>query len=140
MGRILGIDFGTKRIGIAVTDPLKIISSPLETVKASEFEKFLERFMKTETIDELVVGYPVQLNNSPSDSVKYIDPFLRRLKKLLPDTPVHLIDERFTSRMAFQAMLEGGVKKMDRRDKSLVDKISASLILRSFLDSRSHKK
>jgi putative Holliday junction resolvase len=140
MGRILGIDFGNKRIGIAVTDSLKIIASPLETVKTSDFEKFLEKYLKTETIDELVVGYPVQMNNNPSDSVKYIDPFIRRLKKLLPGVPVHLVDERFTSRMALRAMIEGGVKKMDRRDKSIVDKISASLILRSFLDSRSHKK
>jgi len=86
------------------------------------------------------VGYPVQMNNKPSESVKYIDPFLKKLKKLFPQIPTHLVDERFTSKMAFQTMIDGGVKKKDRRDKSMVDKISASLILQSFLDSRSNKK
>ena len=140
MGRILGIDYGNKRIGLAVTDPLKIFASPLDTVRTVDFEKYLANYMMTETIDELVIGYPVQMNNNPSESVKYIDPFLKRMKKLLPDTPTHLVDERFTSKMAFQVLIEGGVKKKDRRDKSLVDKISAAIILQSFLDSRLHKK
>ena len=140
MGRILGIDYGNKRIGLAVTDPLKIFASPLDTVSTHEFENYLENYLKSEKIDEFVIGYPVQMNNNPSESVKYIDPFLKKLKKLFPEIPTHLVDERFTSKIAFQTMIEGGVKKKDRRDKSMVDKISASLILQSFLDSRSHKK
>jgi putative holliday junction resolvase len=136
MGRILGIDYGTKRIGLAVTDPLKIFASPLTTIKTREFDSFLNDYLKTEEIDAFVVGYPVTLNNKPSESVKYIDPFLKRLGKQYPGKPVHLIDERFTSGMAFQTLIEGGVKKNDRRDKSLIDKISAAIILQSFLDKR----
>lgn len=139
MGRILGIDYGNKRIGLAVTDPLKIFASPLGTIRTMDFEKFMADYTKNEKIDELVIGYPVQMNNNPSESVKYIDPFLKKMKKLFPGVPTHLVDERFTSKIAFQTMIEGGVKKKDRRDKSMVDKISASLILQSFLDSRSNK-
>jgi putative Holliday junction resolvase len=137
MGRILAIDYGKKRIGLAVTDPMQIIASPLTTVPASSIESFLVDYLKKEQVDEFVVGYPVQMNNLPSESVKYIDPFLKKLRKLFPDKQVHLTDERFTSAMAFRAMIEGGVKKKDRRDKSMVDKISASLILRTFLEKRS---
>lgn len=135
MGRIMAIDYGTKRIGIAITDPLKIFASPLETVKSMEFESFLENYLKKEDVESFVVGYPVQMNNTPSDSVKHINPFIKRLKTKYPDKQVHLVDERFTSRMAMRTMIEGGVKKKDRQDKSLVDRISASIILQSFLDS-----
>jgi putative Holliday junction resolvase len=137
MGRILAIDYGKKRIGLAVTDMMQIIASPLITVPVSRIESFLIDYVKKEQVDEFVVGYPVQMNNLPSQSVKYIDPFLKRLRKLFPDKPVHLADERFTSKMAIRAIIEGGVKKKDRRDKSIVDMISASLILRSFLEKRS---
>jgi putative Holliday junction resolvase len=140
MGRILAIDFGKKRVGLAVTDPLQIIASPLTTVPVSALESFLVDYLKKEEVDEFVVGYPVQLNNLPSESVKYIDPFLKKLRKLFPDKPVHLTDERFTSSIAVRAMIEGGVKKKDRRDKSMIDKISASLILRTFLEKRSFAK
>jgi putative Holliday junction resolvase len=140
MGRILGIDYGKKRIGLAVTDLMQIIASPLTTVSAAEIESFLINYLEKEVVDEFVVGYPVQMNNTPSESVKYIDPFLKRLKKLFPDKPVHLADERFTSKIAFSSMIEGGVKKRKRRDKSMVDKISASLILRSFLEKRAYSK
>lgn len=140
MGRILAIDYGKKRIGLAITDPRQIIASPLTTVPASSLESFLVDYLKKEEVDEFVVGYPVQMNNLPSDSVKYIDPFLKKLRKLFPDKPVNLTDERFTSAMAVRAMIEGGVKKKDRRDKSMVDKISASLILRTFLEKRSFAK
>ncbi len=136
MGRILGIDYGNKRIGLSVTDPLKIFASPLITINTGEFDNFLTEYRKTEEIDEFVVGYPVRLNNKPSESVKYIDPFLKRLRKKYPGIPVHLIDERFTSGMAFQTLIDGGVKKSGRRDKSLIDKISAAIILQSFLDKR----
>jgi len=139
MGRIIGIDYGTKRIGLAVTDPLQIFASPLTTVSPGEFDTFMEDYLKTEVVDAFVIGYPVQMNNLPSETVKYINPFIKKLKKTYPDKPVHLVDERFTSQMAYQTMIDGGVKKKERQVKSMVDKISASLILRSFLDNRSSK-
>jgi putative Holliday junction resolvase len=140
MGRILAIDYGTKRIGLAVTDPMQIFASPLITVGPKEFDRFIDDYLKTEEIDEFVIGYPVQMNNRPSEAVKYINPFIKKLKKKFPEKHIHLADERFTSQMAFQTMIDGGVKKMDRLDKSMVDKISASIILRSFLDNRLNKK
>jgi putative Holliday junction resolvase len=140
MGRLLGIDYGTKRIGLAVTDPLNIFASPLKTIQNHEFDSFLSDYMKTESIDAFVIGYPVQMNNKPSESVKYIDPFIRRLEKKFPGKPVHRIDERFTSQMAFKAMIAGGVKKNDRRDKSTIDRTSAAIILQSFLDNKINKR
>jgi len=136
MGRIIGIDYGKKRVGLAVTDPLGIFASPLATVSPGDFQDFICKFMKSETIDAFVVGYPVKMNNEPSESVKYIDPFIRKLKKSFPGKPVHLADERFTSQMALQTMIDGGVTKKGRQDKAMVDKISASIILQSFLDKR----
>ncbi len=136
MGRILGIDFGRKRIGLAVTDPLKIFASPLETVNVHDFDRFIENYLKSEQVEAIVIGYPVQMNNTPSESVKYLDPFIRKLKKRIPGIAVHLVDERFTSKMAFRSMIEGGVKKEKRQDKSMVDRISASIILQTFLDRR----
>ena len=136
MGRIIGIDFGTKRIGIAVTDPLQIFSFPLKSVKNHEFESFIEEYLKTEPVEEFVIGYPMTLNNQPSESVKYIDPFIKKLRKLFPGIPVNKVDERFTSGIALRTIIEGGVKKKGRKDKSMVDKISASIILQSFLDKR----
>jgi len=140
MGRIIGIDYGTKRIGLAVTDPLQIFASPLDTVKPDEFYRFIENYLTGETIEAFVVGYPVQLNNKPSESVTQINPFIKKLKRTYPGMSIHLIDERFTSQMALRTMIDGGVKKNDRRDKSMVDKISASIILQSFLDGRSKSK
>lgn len=136
MGRILAIDYGKKRVGIAVTDPLNIIASPLVTVAANDIERFLSDYFKNEQVDEIVVGYPVNLNNEASEAVRYINPFLKRLKRLFPEMKINLADERFTSSIAKQAIIDGGVKKMGRQDKSLADKISASLILRSFLEKR----
>jgi putative holliday junction resolvase len=140
MGRILALDYGNKRVGLAVTDLMQIIASPLTTVPTAEIEDFLLDYSQKENIDEFVVGYPVQMNNKPSESVIYINPFLKKLRKLFPDKPIHLTDERFTSKIAFRAMIEGGIKKKERRDKSMVDKISASLILSSFLEKRSFAK
>lgn len=139
MGRIIAIDYGQKRVGLAVTDPLQIIASPLITVNATETEVFLTEYLKKETVDEFVVGYPVQMNNKPSEAVKYIDPFLKRLRKLFPGKPVHLADERFTSKMAFRAMINAGAGKKERMDKSIADRVSASIILQSFLEQRSSK-
>ncbi len=140
MGRIIGIDYGKKRIGLAVSDPLLIFASPLDTVTPETFYSYIDSFLKTEPIDAFVIGYTVQMNNKPSESVKQINPFIRKLKKTFPEKQIHLIDERFTSQMALRTMIEGGVKKSDRRDKSMVDKISASIILQSFLDNRTGKK
>ena len=139
MGRIIGMDWGLKRIGLAITDPLQIFASPLDTVSPKEFENFINEFLKTEEIDAFVIGYPVQMNNQPSSSVTQLNPFIKKLKKTYPEKHIYLVDERFTSQMATRIMIEGGVKKKERRDKSMVDKISASIILQSFLDNRSHR-
>jgi len=136
MGRIIGIDYGTKRIGLAITDPLCIFASPLKTVRTNEFDSFIEEFSKIESIDEFVIGYPVTLNNKASESVKYVNPFIKKIEKSFPGKPVHLVDERFTSGMALKTMVEGGVRKKQRQDKAMVDKISAAIILQSFLDKR----
>jgi putative Holliday junction resolvase len=139
MGRIMGMDWGLKRIGLAITDPLQIFASPLITVSPKEFDIFIKEFLKTEEVDAFVVGYPVQMNNQPSASVTHLNPFIRKLKKTYPGKHIYFVDERFTSQMATRAMIDGGVKKKVRRDKSMVDKISASIILQSFLDSRSYR-
>jgi len=139
MGRILGIDYGNKRVGLAVTDPMQIFASPLNTISAHDIDNFIAEYMASEQVDAFVVGYPVQMNNEPSESVKYIDPFIRKLKKKFPGIPVHMVDERFTSQMAFRTMIDGGLKKKGRQNKSMIDMISASIILQSFLDSRNAK-
>jgi putative Holliday junction resolvase len=136
MGRILGIDYGRKRVGLAVTDPLQIFASPLNTISAHDIDNFIAEYMASEQVDAFVIGYPVQMNNEPSESVKYIDPFIRKLKKKFPGIPVHLADERFTSQMAFRTMIDGGLKKKERQNKALIDMISASIILQSWLDRR----
>jgi putative holliday junction resolvase len=140
MGRIIGIDYGTKRIGLAVTDPLQIFASPLDTVGPAEFFKFINNYLSKESIDSFVIGYPVTLNNLPSDSVKSLEPFIKKLKSLYPGKEVYMVDERFTSQIAMRTMIDGGVSKSSRRDKSMVDRISASIILQSFLDTRQHKQ
>ena len=137
MGRILGIDYGRKRVGLAVTDPLKIFASPLNTISAHDIDNFIADYMASEEVEAFVIGYPVKLNNEPSESVKYINPFIRKLKIRFPGVPVHLVDERFTSQMALKTMIEGGLKKKERQNKSIIDMISASIILQSFLDRKS---
>jgi putative holliday junction resolvase len=140
MGRIIGVDFGLKRIGLAVTDPMQIFASPLITVNQEEFYSYLNDYMKKNEVEAFVIGYPVQMNNKPSASVTYINPFIKKLKKTFPEKNIYLADERFTSQMAMKTMIDGGVKKKDRQDKSMVDKISASIILQSYLEHRSNKK
>ena len=140
MGRIIGIDYGLKRIGLAVTDPMQMYASPLTTVSSPEFENFIKNYLEGNEVEAFVIGYPVQMNNSPSASVSFINPFIKKLKKTYPHIQIYLADERFTSKMAVRTMIEGGVKKKDRQNKSMIDKISASIILQSFLDSRSNKK
>jgi len=136
MSRILAIDYGRKRTGLAVTDTLQLIPGGLTTVPSHELLKFLEDYFRKEPVERIVVGLPKQMNNQPSESMKYIEPFVRSLKKKWPEMPVEYYDERFTSVLAHQAMLEGGLKKKDRQNKALVDQISAVIILQSYLESK----
>jgi putative Holliday junction resolvase len=140
LGRVLAIDYGRKRCGLAVTDPLRIIASPLTTVATGQLETFLKDYIPREKVSEAVIGYPVTMNNLPSESVKYIDPFIARFRKIFPEIKLHLADERFTSQMAMRAMIDGGVKKSDRRDKGMVDRISASIILQSWLSKEKNSE
>ncbi|HNS16446.1 MAG TPA: Holliday junction resolvase RuvX [Bacteroidales bacterium] len=140
MARILAIDYGRKRTGIAVTDELQLIATGLATVPSAEVTSFLSAYLQKEKVERLIVGEPRQMNNLPSESVKYIEPFICSLKKNFPAIPVERMDERFTSKLAFRAMAEAGLKKKDRQNKDLVDKISATLILQSYLESRSMVK
>lgn len=136
MSRILAIDYGRKRTGIAVSDPLQIIASGLTTVPTHQLMDFLLNYIKQEQVECIIIGHPKQLNNEDSENMKKIVPFINRLKKILPDMPVQLVDERFTSVLAHQTMLAGGLKKKDRQNKALVDEISATIILQSYLESR----
>lgn len=136
MSRILAIDYGRKRTGIAVTDPMQIIANGLTTVPTHELMDFLLKYVAQEKVERIVVGHPKQMNNEDSENMKYIKPFVVQLKKKLPDMLVELVDERFTSVLAHQAMLDGGLKKKARQDKALVDEISATIILQSYLESR----
>lgn len=136
MSRILAIDYGRKRTGIAVSDPLLIIASGLTTVPTHQLMDFLLNYIKQEQVECIIIGHPKQLNNEDSENMKNIIPFINRLKKILPDMPVQLVDERFTSVLAHQTMLVGGLKKKDRQNKALVDEISATIILQSYLESR----
>ena len=135
MGRILGIDYGRKRTGVAVTDPLQIIAGNVATVPTHTLMQFIKDYIARETVDRIVVGQPTQLNGEPSESMKYVTPFVNRLKKELPDMPIVMYDERFTSSIAHQAMIDGGMKKSDRRDKNRVDAIAATIILNDYLKS-----
>ncbi|TMM28790.1 Holliday junction resolvase RuvX [Polaribacter aestuariivivens] len=133
MARILAIDFGKKRTGIAVTDELQIIASGLTTVNTNELLSFLKDYVSKEKVDLFLVGQPKQMNNSDSESEVLIVAFLKKLAKTIPEIPVQRVDERFTSKMAFQTMIDGGMKKKQRRNKALVDEISATIILQSYL-------
>jgi len=136
MARILALDYGEKRTGIAVTDELQIIASGLITVKTDKLIKFLIDYTNKEQVELFIVGLPKQMNNSDSESEKHILSFLKQLKKSLPKIPIKRIDERFTSKIAFQTMIESGLKKKQRRNKGLVDEISATIILQSYLYSK----
>ena len=135
MGRILAIDYGLKRTGIAVTDPLRIIATPLETVVTANLFQFLTSYLQKENVDEFVVGMPKTLSNEDSEIAPTVRKFVENLKLKFPEKSVHLADERFTSRMAMQAMIDGGMKKKDRQVKGNIDKISATIILQSFIDT-----
>lgn len=139
MGRIVAIDYGRKRTGVAVTDTLQLIANGLATVPSGELVGFLCGYVSREPVDLFVVGQPRQMNSEPSENMKYVEAFVSCLKKTIPHIPVEYYDERFTSSMAHRAMLDGGLKKKRRREKALVDKISAVIILQAYLESKKHK-
>lgn len=136
MSRILAIDYGRKRTGIAVTDPMQIIANGLTTVPTHKLLDFVVGYVKQEKVERIIVGHPKQMNYEDSENMKNIIPFIDKLRKVIGDIPVELVDERFTSVLAHQAMLQGGLKKKDRQNKALVDEISATIILQSYLESR----
>lgn len=137
MPRLLAVDYGRKRCGIAVTDPLKICANGLATVRACDLMQFLKEYCSREDVEKIIIGQPTQMDGSPSESARYIEPFIRQLRKEMPDMRVVRYDERFTSTLAHKAMIDGGMKKMARRNKEIVDEIAATIILNDYLSSRS---
>ena len=137
MDRIIGIDYGRKRVGVAVSDPLRIFASALETVQTAKIIEYLKKYAESETIVRFVVGYPVNMDGRPSEAAADVDVFLKQIAKAFPEIPVTLEDERFTSVLAHRAMIDGGMKASERRDKASVDKISAAIILQGYLDRTS---
>ena len=135
MARILAVDYGKKRTGLAVTDPLQLIPGGLTTVASHEVLAYILDYCAREDVERILVGYPTQLNNQPSESMQYVDPFYRALKKRVT-IPVEYVDERFTSVLAHKAMLDGGLKKKARQNKALVDELSAVILLQTYLESR----
>jgi len=140
MARILSIDYGRKRVGIAVTDPQQIIATRLTTIPTHTIWDFLNEYFQKEKVEIVVVGYPKQLNNEASEAVRYINPFLKKFQIEYPNMKLEILDERFTSKMAFQTMIDGGLKKQKRQDKALIDGISATIILQSFLEQKRNKQ
>ncbi len=140
MGRILAIDYGTKRTGIAVTDPLRIVPGGLKTVATHELNAFLADYFSKESVDVVVVGYPTNMNGEESASMTQIRPFVNKLVKQYPDKKIVMFDERFTSVIAQRAILDSGIGRMARRNKALVDEVSATIILESFMDSKQYKE
>lgn len=138
MGRIIAIDYGRKRTGIAATDKLQIIANGVATVPSGELIDFLSVYVAQEEVELIVIGQPKQLNNEPSENMKYVESFVNALKSKIPQIPVEYYDERFTSVLAHQAMLAGGLKKKKRQDKALVDEISAVIILQAYLESKKY--
>jgi putative Holliday junction resolvase len=133
MGRILAIDYGSKRVGLAVTDPLKILATGLTTIHSKDLIAYLEKYCVEEKVELIVVGEPKQLNNLQSDSARFIEPFVKHLQKKFPQILIERFDERFTSKIAQQTMLLGGLKKKDRQNKELVDMMSATIILQDYM-------
>ena len=136
MNRTIGIDYGRARVGVAVSDPLGVFASPVDTVLSANIIEYLPKYALSETVIKFVVGYPLNLDGSHSEAAADVDKFIGRLQKAFPDVPIALEDERFTSVLAHRAMIDGGMKKSDRRDKKSVDKISAAIILQGYLDRK----
>ena len=130
----MAFDYGTKRIGIAVTDPMQIIATGLDTVHPNQITEYLKNYFKTEQVERFIVGEPKQMDNTPSQSAIYVKGFVNLLKKAFPDTPVEMLDERFTSKMALAAIAQSGLKKTDRQNKARVDTISATILLQSWME------
>ncbi len=136
MARILSIDYGKKRTGLAVTDPLQIIPGGLATVSTSELFDYLQKYIKQETVERIVIGEPKQTNGQPSENLARVQQFVNRWRKAVPDIPIEYYDERFTSVLAHRAMIDCGLHKKARQNKALVDEISATIILQDYLESR----
>lgn len=136
MGRIMAIDYGRKRTGLAVTDRMQLIAHGLATVPSGETVDYIEAYISQEKVDLFVIGEPKQMNNTPSENMRHVEAFVNRLHKVIPDVPITYFDERFTSVMAHKAMIEGGLKKKKRQDKALVDEISATFILQGYMEKQ----
>ena len=136
MGRILALDYGRKRTGVAVTDPLQMIANGLTTVPTHQVMTFLQDYTKQEKVDKIIIGLPKQMDNTLSESMQYIKPFVKNLQKKMPDMPVEYVDERFTSVLAQRTILAAGLKKKDRQNKALVDEVSATIILQTYLENK----
>ena len=136
MGRLLAIDYGRKRTGIAVSDSLQIIANGLTTVDTYQLFDFLKEYLSKEKVAAIIVGLPRQMNNEPSENMQRIEEFVRKFKQLHPQVPMEYFDERFSSKLAHRAMIDGGLKKKDRQNKALVDEISATIILQGYMESR----
>jgi len=139
MGRLLAIDYGKKRTGIAVSDPLQIIANGLTTVKTSEIFDFLSNYLQKEEVSAIVVGLPKQMSGEMSENMQRVEVFVNKLKQIYSSIPIEYFDERFSSKMAHQAMIDGGLKKKDRQNKALVDEISATIILQGYMESKRMK-
>lgn len=137
MGRIMAIDYGKKRVGVAVTDPLQLIANRLDTVDAVNIWQFLDDYFSKEDVELILIGYPVQPNNQPSDALRYINPFIQKFQQKY-SKEIRQVDERYTSKMAFRSMLEAGLKKSKRQEKGTVDGISATILLQSFLEQKKY--
>lgn len=136
MARILAIDYGQKRVGIAVTDPDQIVASGLTTVKSIDIIDFLQDYFNKETVERVIIGEAKQMNNTDSESMQFINPFIKKFEKAFPDMPLQKMDERFTSILAKETILQSGVNKKKRQDKALIDKVSATIILQSYLEQQ----
>jgi putative Holliday junction resolvase len=138
MARVMAFDYGTKRIGLAVTDPLQMIATGLDNIHPKDIIEYLKKYLQTEQVETFVVGEPKQMDNTPSQSAIHVKGFVNLLKKTFPDIPVQMMDERFTSKMASAAILAGGVKKAGRQNKALVDTVSAVILLQSWMEQRAY--
>src|SRR5665647_1787910 len=137
MGRIMAIDYGKKRVGVAVTDPLQLIANRLETVNSDLIWKFLDAYFSKESVELVLVGYPVQLNNQPSEALRYINPFIQKFRQKY-EKEIRLVDERFSSKMAFQSMIDAGLRKSQRQNKGTIDGVSATILLQSYLEQKKY--
>jgi len=135
MGRILAIDYGKKRTGLAVTDPLRLTANPLLTVETDRLTVWLQDYLSHNDVDEVLIGHPTQLNGEDSESMRYIRPFMERFRRMFPDMPLVPFDERFTSTLAHRAMIDGGMKRKQRQDKAVVDRIAACILLEDYLNT-----